>query len=138
MLDIIDGYKINGNFFFQKGEDLAKVSKKVPNEPGVFGIFRLMKGRVELVYIGYGEAKNASKGMDIATLDYAINNKINGINSQKFLDKKLTEEPIDALDIYYMVTYDEDHHELPAFVAARIINDHFEMHGQIPVWNKKF
>jgi len=70
-------------------------------------------------------------------IDIGISSCFAGIK-QKFLDKKLTEEPIDALDIYYMVTYDEDHHELPAFVAARIINDHFEMHGQIPVWNKKF
>lgn len=138
MLDIIDDYKTNGNFFFQKGNDLEKVSAKVPDQPGVFGIFRLMSGRVELVYIGYCEATNSAKGMKLVNLAYAINDKIKGIKVQNFLDKKFEEEPIDALDIYYMVTYDKFHGELPSFVASRIMQSYFEIHGQVPAWNKKF
>ncbi len=37
---------------------------------------------------------------------------------------KNDEENIDALDIYWFVTYDEDHKDLPGFVEA-ILMQHF-------------
>jgi hypothetical protein len=52
MFDETNKYKNSGNFFFEKGDQLSEVSKQVPEEPGVYYILKLAKGKVELVYIG--------------------------------------------------------------------------------------
>ncbi len=59
-------------------------------------------------------------------------------NQGHFFDQKINAETIDALDIYWFVTMDENHQDLPAYVEALLMQRFFEVHGRLPLWNKEF
>ena len=131
-------YKNNGHFFFKKGDKLSVVSKDVPNLPGIYYIIKLAKGRVELVYIGKSGTKHQDGNFGDQMLKKRINNKHEGIKRQDYFDQKLQQEQIEALDIYWFVTFDEKHKDLPSYVEGLLLQRHFEVHGRLPLWNKEF
>lgn len=138
MFDEVRKYKNNGHFFFKKGDRLAEVSEDVPDLPGVYFIIRLARGHVELVYIGKsGTLKQDGKSKDLL-LKGTINNKPDGIQWQDFIDKKMTREKIDGLDIYWFVTIDKSHNDLPEYVEALLIQQHKKVFGRLPEWNREF
>ena len=72
------------------------------------------------------------------TLKSRINNKQDGMKRQHFFDKKMVEENIDGLDIYWFVTIDESNNDLPSFAKALLMQRFYEVHGKLPLWNKDF
>lgn len=131
-------YKNNGHFFFKKGDKLSVVSKDVPNLLGIYYIIKLAKEKVELVYIGKSGTMHQDGTFGSQMLKKRINNKYEGIKRQQYFDQKIEEEQVDALDIYWFVTYDEKHQDLPGYVEAFLLQRYFEVHGTLPPWNKEF
>ena len=138
MFDETRKYKNNGHFFFKKGNQLSEVSKNVPELPGVYYIVRLAKGRVELVYIGKSGTITQNGQFKDQLLKSRINNKQDGLKRQDFFDKKMIEENIDGLDIYWFVTMDKSNNDLPGYVEGLLIQRFFEVQGRLPLWNKDF
>jgi hypothetical protein len=138
MFDETKKYKNWGHFFFKKGDRLSEVSKDVPELPGIYYIIRLARGRVELVYIGKSGTIMQNGSFKDQFLKGRINNKQGDIKRQDFFDKKMTEENIDGLDIYWFVTMDKNHHDLPGFVKGLLLQRYFEVHGKLPPWNKDY
>jgi len=134
----IKKYKNNDHFFFKKGNRLSEVSKDVPQMPGVFYIIRLSYGRVELVYIGKSGTFIQSGKFIEHLLNDSFNNEQEGIKRQQFFDKKMIEENIDGLDIYWFVTMDKTNNDLPGYVEGILMQRYFEVHGKLPLWNKDF
>ena len=131
-------YKNQDHFFFEKGESLADVSKDVPNKPGVYIICRLAKGKVQLVYIGKSGTIEQNGEFKNQLLRKRLNNKQDGVKRQDYFEAKIEEENIDALDIYWYVTFDEKNKDLPAYVEGLLMQRYFEMYGELPEWNKNF
>jgi len=129
MFDELYKYKKSGHFFFKKGNKVAEVGKEVPNLPGVYYIIRLANDRVELVYIGKSGIKNPSGKNKNALLKQSITLQ------QEFLDIKMSETTIDALDIYWFVTMDIDHIDLPDYVLGLIMQTQYDVYGRLPEWN---
>jgi len=138
MFDETRKYKNNGHFFFKKGNHLSEVSKDVPELPGVYYIIRLAKGRVELVYIGKSETITQNGQFKEQLLKGRINYKQDGMKRQDFFEKKMTDENIDGLDIYWFVTMDKSNNDLPGYVEGLLMQRFFEVHGTLPLWNKDF
>ena len=138
MFDELKKYKNSNHFFFEPGSNLVEVSMDVPNLPGVYLIYRLAKGKVVLVYIGKSGTVEQNGKFKNQLLRKRLNNKQDGVKRQQFFDQKMNEENIDALDIYWFVTYDEEQKDLPAFVEGLIMQRYFEAHGKLPPWNKNF
>lgn len=138
MFDETKKYKNNGHFFFKRGDRLSEVSKNVPELPGVYYVIRLSKGRVELVYIGKSGTITQSGQFKDQLLKGMINNKQDGMKRQEFFDKKMTEENIDGLDIYWFVTMDKSNNDLPGYVEGLLIQRFFEVQGRLPLWNKDY
>jgi hypothetical protein len=138
MFDEVKKYKNNGHFFFLPGSSLGVVSKDVPDEPGVYIIYRLAKDRLDLVYIGKSGTVTQNGRFKEQLLRSRINNKQEGIKRQKFFDKKMKYEKIDGLDIYWYVTFDKNHKDLPGYVEGLIMQRYFDVHGELPPWNKEF
>lgn len=128
MFDELKKYKKSGHFFFRKGDSLVKVSKEVPELPGVYYIIRLSNGRVDMVYIGKSGLKTQSGNKDLL-LKQSINNQ------QEFLDSKMSNADIAGLDIYWFVTMDANHIDLPDYVLGLILQTHFDVYGRLPEWN---
>jgi hypothetical protein len=131
-------YKNKGHFFFQKGDTLTNVSKDVPDLPGVYYILKLAKGKIDLVYIGKSGILRQDGTFGDQLLKKRINNSHDGMSRQNFFDRKMQEEYIDGLDIYWFVTFGEKNQDLPGYVEGLLMQRHFEAHGTLPSWNKGF
>lgn len=138
MFDEVEKYKNNGHFFFKKGDDLKQVSATVPEMPGVFYILRLSKGHVDLVYIGKSGTLKQNGKFKNQLLNKSLNNEQNGTKRQDFFNQKMVQEDIDGLDIYWFVTQDKNHHDLPEYVEGTILQRFYEVYGRLPEWNGEY
>lgn len=139
MFDNLAKYKTYGHFFFKKDDTLKYVSKEVPEKPGVYYIIRLAEGRIDLVYIGKSGTIKQNGEFKEQLLKGRINNKWDKETTrQEFFDRKIVDENIDALDIYWFVTMDNKHNDLPGYVEGLLMQRYFEIHGTLPPWNKCF
>jgi hypothetical protein len=138
MFDETKKYKNNGHFFFKKGDNLKQASKSVPDLPGVYYVVRLSKGRIELVYIDKSGSIQQNGHFMNQGLQSRLNSKQEGIERQVSFESRFLKENIDALDIYWFVTFDTKSNDLPGFVEGLLIQRFFEIHGRLPLWNKEF
>ena len=138
MFQELDKYKNKGHFFYTKDDLLSEQSKDVPNLPGVYLVYRLAGGKIDIVYIGKsGTIQQNGKPKDQG-LRKRLNNTHQGLNRQDYFNKKIEEENIEALDIYWYVTFDNDYRDLPSFVEGLLIQKYFDLYGQLPIWNLEF
>ena len=138
MFDELSKYQKNGHFFYEKGDVLRHQSQDVPDLPGIYYILRLSREKVELVYIGKSGTILQNGKFKDQSLRGRINNKQEGKKRQQYFNEKLERENIDALEIYWYVTYDKEHQDLPTFVEAIIIQSYFDLNGCLPPWNKYY
>ena len=137
MFDELTKYKTNGHFFFERGQTLAKVCN-APEKAGVYYILMLRKGKIELVYIGASGTINQKGEFKTQLLRGRLNNKQNRAKRQHFFEEIMLEKEIDALDIYWFVTFDKENRHLPSYVEALLLQKHFDIYGYLPEWNKGF
>lgn len=138
MFDELDKYKNKGHFFFQQGSKLKEESADVPNLPGVYYIYRLRRGTIDLVYIGKSGTMLPNGNFKDQLLNKRLNNKQDEMPRQKFFEQKMMEEGSDALDIYWYVTFDEENQDIPSYVEGVLLQRYFETYGRLPEWNKEF
>lgn len=136
MFDELEKYQNKGHFFFEKGSVLSEVSKDVPNEVGVYVVYKLAKGKITLVYIGKSGTMNQNGTFKDQKLRKRLNNKHEGVKRQVYFENKIEEENIDALDIYWYVTFDKTQQDLPAYIEGLLLQRYFEVYGELPTWNK--
>jgi len=129
MFDELKKYGKKGHFIFLKGNNLVGVGKDVPEFPGVYYIIRLANRNVDLVFMGKSGLKASSGEKEDSLLKQSINLK------QELLDVKMSEANIDGLDIYWFVTMDQDHHDLPDYVLGLIMQNFYKVYGRFPEWN---
>gem|GEM_PF-488285 len=132
MFDETKKYKNSGHFFFKKGDNLLAVSKDVPELPGVYYIVKLARGKISLVYIGKSGTINQDGAFKEQLLKGRINNKQDGVKRQTCFEENIAAENIDALDIYWFVTMDKMHNDLPGYVEGILMQRYFEIHGTLP------
>ncbi len=138
MFSEIKKYKQNGHFFFTQAVSLREASEDVPELPGVYYIVRLAKGHVDLVYIGKSGTIEQNGRFKNQLLHSRLNNKQNGMKREEFFLKKMREENIDGLDIYWFVTFDKENQDLPGYVEGLLMQRYFEVHRKLPPWNGEF
>ncbi|RKY76198.1 hypothetical protein DRQ07_10690 [candidate division KSB1 bacterium] len=141
MFDELTKYKNNNHFFFTSNEKLENVCNAPKNKSGIYIVYELKNGRIELVYVDYsgkiqnnGRIKHHTGGL----FDRIVNGYQFGEIPRKISWKqKLFKEKIEALDIYWYDTVNSETIDIPAFVAATIIQRFFEINGRLPRWNKE-
>jgi hypothetical protein len=138
MFSELNKYKNQGHFFFVKGNNLKELSAGVPDLPGVYYIIRLSRGKIDLVYIGKSGTIKQNGTFKEQGLKERLNNKQDGMHREVFFNEKCIQENIDALDVYWFVTFDNKNHDLPGFVEGVILQRYFEVHGKLPPWNKEY
>jgi len=138
MFDELHKYKNKGHFFFKKGQQLSQESKNVPDKQGVYYIFRLAQHKVDMVYIGKSETIEQNGEYINQSLREMFDNKQQNVKRQVFFEQKMIEEDIEALDIYWFVTFDENHNDIPQYVEGLIMQRYFETFGELPPWNKEY
>jgi hypothetical protein len=124
MFDVLKKYKENDHFFLRPNDDLDVVCNS-PSKNGVFLIYSLNRGRIELVYIGCTDMTSETPG---------LRGQICSRN--KFLKSIIKEEGSDALDIYWYVTSNSKTIDNPKEVEFKILQKHIEIYATVPRWNK--
>ncbi|MBL4755929.1 MAG: hypothetical protein JKY52_20345 [Flavobacteriales bacterium] len=144
MLDQLNKYEENDHFFFQPTDNLAEVCNAPTDKAGVYVIHELARGKVRLIYIGMSGQKNKDGSIKIRKAGYGgmKDRIVNGHQFGKILRKKswpiqMLKEDIEALDVYWYVTFSEEHHDFPRDVERELLELHMDIYGQLPKWNKE-
>lgn len=139
MFSEIEQYKKNGHFFFDGEKHIKDVCNAPKSGVGIYLVYALKKGKIELIYIGSigkisqeGFIKTPKQGM----FDALVKGTQFGEIRNKAWKKQLIIEEIEALDVYWYETFDEQHIDIPKVVEGNIIQQFFNIYGKLPRWNE--
>lgn len=90
------------------------------------------------MYIGKSGTIIQERNSKGQTLRSSINNKQENMKRQDYFSQKIDNEQIEALDIYWFVTIDENNRDLPGYVEGLLMQQYFEIYGQLPEWNRAY
>ncbi len=122
MFDELKKYKETDHFFLKPTKSLIEECNAPANKSGVYIIFALKNGRIELVKIGYSKVNESIKDQII--------------REQLLLKSKLHQENIEALDIYWYVTETAKAIDDPQKVTDKVLKTHNQIYGNAPRWNR--
>jgi len=134
----LEKYSSSDHFFFTSKGDLKLVCNAPKSGVGVYLVYALKNGKIELVYVGCSGkvTQNGDVKMRIGGLyDRLVNGKQFGQQRRKSWKEKVENDNIEALDIYWYETIDATHFDIPSFVEGRVLQEHLEIYGRLPVWN---
>lgn len=144
MFDELKKYKNNDHFFFKPEDGLSKVCNAPNDKSGVYLVYALAQGRIELIYIGMSglEQKDGTLKTRKAGLGGMKDRIVNGHHFGKTPRRQswpiqMLKENIEALDVYWWVTYDEKTSDFPRNVEEVLLQKHFDLYSRLPRWNKK-
>ena len=141
MFEELEKYKTNGHFFLSETEELKSVCNASINGIGVYVVYALKGGKIELVYIGSSGKilQNGKKKIRIGGIaDRIINGKQFGEPRRKSWKSKIIAENIEALDIYWYETFDKKNNDIPSTIEGILIQRFYDIYGVLPKWNKEF
>ena len=141
--EYLDRFNNNDHFFFSPNQSLeeecnAPAPKKAS---GVYLIYTLASDTVELVYIGSsgkmekdGQFKHIKGGL----FDRQVNGKQFGNRRKLSWPEVMIKHQIEALDIYWFDTFNDDIKEIPACVEALLIQEFYDLFDRLPRWNEEY
>lgn len=144
MFDELEKYRLKGSFFFEATNSLEKVCSAPSNQFGVFLVYALQKGRVELIYIGKTGFELLIKNpkVDEVIKDGLRENLIDGLHFDETKRKycwpvQMLIEDIEVLHIHWYVTYDGRHKDRPKAIKMKLLKIYQNIYGVSPRWNLK-
>ena len=143
MFDELNKYSHNDHFFFKPTDNLGQVCNAPTDKSGVYIIYALKGGRIELIYIGRsGEIKSdGSLFIRKAGLgglkDRLVNGKQFGEPRRNSWKSPMATEKIEALDIYWYVTHNNKFVDCPRILENKLLQKHFDIYGKLPRWNNE-
>ena len=144
MFDELSKYEHNDHFFFSQNDNLAIVCNAPTDKSGLYIIYALKKGRIELIYIGRsGEVKSDNslfirKAGFGGLKDRLVNGKQFGSPRRNSWKAQTLTEKIEALDVYWYVTHDDKFVDCPKVLENNLLKKHYDIFGRLPRWNNGF
>ena len=142
MFDEVDKYR-SDHFFLKPGDNLMQVCNAPTDKSGVYLVYALAKGRIELIYIGHSGKKGEDGNIETRIAgcggikDSIVNGKhFNGVARRICWPQQMQLEKIEALDIYWYVTYEGASKDFPEDVERELLQKHIHLFGRLPRWNK--
>ena len=143
MFDELDKYKHNNHFFYRPVDSLSQVCNAPTDKSGVYLIYALKGGKIELIYIGRsGEIKkDGSLFIRKAGLgglkDRLVNGKQFGEARRNSWKNRMVNEKIEALDVYWYVTHGVNFMDCPRVLENTLLQKHLGTYGRLPKWNNE-
>lgn len=142
MFDELSKYKSN-HFFLKPNDNLMQVCNAPTDKSGVYIVYALAKGKVELVYIGRSGKKGEDGNIQTRIAgcggikDRIVNGKhFNRLARRTCWPQQMKLENIEALDVYWYITFDGDNKDFPEDVEGTLLQHHKSLYGRLPRWNK--
>ncbi len=136
MFDETKKYKKTDHFFLRSDGNLESSCNAPKSSNGVFVVYQLKRGRIDLVLIG--SSCKIEKSGSLKMTDSLYNSIVNDPQFGISWIKKLQNEDIDGLDIYWYETFNQKTKDIPSFVQALLLQKYFDLNGRLPDWNKDF
>jgi hypothetical protein len=139
MFDVLETYRNSDHFFFTTKDNLSNVCNAPVDKAGVYLVYALRKGKIELVYIGRSGQLKADGTLFIrqgGIKDRLVNGKRDGVLRRTFWISEMIKEGIEALDIYWYVTHDNNNIDCPKKLEDFLLNAFKDLYGQCPKWNR--
>ncbi|MDP1728012.1 MAG: hypothetical protein Q8M15_14600 [Bacteroidota bacterium] len=133
-------YKQNDHFFFKPTDRLSEVCNAPKDSSGVYVIYALEKGKVNLIYIGISGRKNPDGNIQHrkdGLRGRFLTGKQFGDLRQKTWPAQMKFENIDGLDIYWFVTHGKSNNDFPRDIEIELLKKYQSIHGTLPRWNKE-
>lgn len=144
MFDELKKYEENDHFILTPGDSLREVCNAPINRSGVYIVYALKNGEIELVYIGCSGKVQADGSIFIrkAGLGGIKDRIVNGHQFGKVPRKKswitqIEKERIEALDIYWYATHNRKYSDCPRILENRLLKGHLDIYGRLPKWNRE-
>lgn len=140
MFDQLLKFKNKGNFQFKPTYNLSSVCNAPKDCSGLYVIYALEKGRVNLIYIGISGLKG--KDGKISHRKDGLRGRFLTGKTKKVLRKtywpqQMLKENIEALDIHWYVTYDYIDKDFPRDLEIALLTQYRSIYGCLPRWNSK-
>jgi len=139
--EYLDRFSKNDHFFFSPDQSLEEVCNAPKKASGVYLICALAFDTVELIYIGSsgkikndGQFKHGKGGL----FDRLVNGKQFGDRRKLSWPEVMIKHQIEARDIYWFDTFNDDIKEIPAYVEALLIQDFYDYFDRLPRWNEEY
>lgn len=144
MFDELQKYEQTGHFFFKSTDNLKNVCNAPTNKSGVYAVYALKNGRIELIYIGRSGKmeKDGTIFVRKAGLGGIKDRLVNGHQFGKIPRRiswanQLNKEKIEALDIYWYVTHNSQFSDCPRILEKILLKRHIDIYGKLPKWNNE-
>ena len=144
MFDEVRKYEQKGHFFFKANESLSIKCNAPSDKSGVYIIFSLKNGKIELIYVGQSGKLQADGSMFIRKAglggikDIIVNgHQFGKIPRRISWPKQMAIEKIEGLDIYWYVTHNENYCDDPSNVEKSILKTYIQIYGRLPIWNNE-
>lgn len=144
MFDELTKYKQNDHFFFKSGDSLRQVCNAPTDKSGIYVVYALKNGKIELIYIGRSGKIGKDGSMFIRKTGLGgIKDRI--VNGHQFgktprrisWQRQIEFENIEALDVYWYVTHNVKFSDCPRILENKLLNIHFQIYGRLPRWNNE-
>ncbi|MBC8484551.1 MAG: hypothetical protein H8D45_00725 [Bacteroidetes bacterium] len=144
MFDELTKYKQKDHFFLKPDDKLKEVCNAPTDKSGVYIVFALKHGKIELIYIGRSGKmeKNGSIFIRKAGLGGIKDRIVNGhqfgnIPRRNSWPNQMKIENIEALDIYWYVTHNDKYMDCPRILENILLQKHLDIYGKLPRWNNE-
>jgi len=145
MFDELEKYEQKDHFFFKASDSLRQVCNAPTNQSGIYIVYALKKGKVELIYIGCSGKieKDGSMFIRKAGLGGIKDRLVNGHQFGKIPRRiswinQMKLEDIEALDVYWYSTHNDKYMDCPRNLENTLLKKYYDIYGQLPKWNKGF
>jgi hypothetical protein len=136
MFDEVKKYKKTDHFFLRSDGNLESSCNAPKISNGVFVVYQLKHGRIDLVLIG--SSGKLQKSGSLKKTDSLYNSIVKDPQFGLSWISKIKKEDIDGLDIYWYETFNQKTKDIPFFVQSLLLQKYFEIYGRLPDWNTEF
>lgn len=144
MFEELNRYELHGHFFLRPQESLREVCNAPTDKSGLYIVYALKNGKIELIYIGRSGKIGADNSMFIRKAGLGgIKDRI--VNGHQFAKmprhiswiNQIIKEGIEALDIYWYATHNEIYSDCPRVLENKLLQKYLDIYGRLPKWNNE-
>jgi hypothetical protein len=144
MFDELTKFQHSDHFFFKSTDNLKDECNAPTDKSGVYVVYALKHGKIELIYIGRSGKVEADGTMIIRKAGLGgIKDRI--VNGHQFgksprrhsWPNQMKFENIEALDVYWYVTHNKQYQDCPRELERLLLKKHIDIFGILPRWNKE-
>lgn len=144
MFDELNKYEQHNHFFLKSQDSLREVCNAPTDKSGIYIVYALKNGKIELIYIGRSGkiASDSSMFIRKAGLGGIKDRIVNGHQFGKTPRRiswinQMQKEGIEALDIYWYATHNQIYSDCPAVLENKLLQKHYDINGRLPKWNNE-